>query len=101
MIYNLIRSQYTLVLPTVKAHFCCVICPQMIDVIKSTGDIQLKSASSDKGVKVASGITGNPCILHGSQISDIQLTELTSGKPLYSLGNNPFYIVTLKHSRQL
>ncbi|XP_029622577.1 WD repeat-containing protein 73 [Salmo trutta] len=57
----------------------------MIDVIKSTGDIQLKSASSDKGVKVASGITGNPCILHGSQISDIQLTELTSGKPLNSV----------------
>ncbi|CAB1333016.1 unnamed protein product, partial [Coregonus sp. 'balchen'] len=55
------------------------------DVIKRTGDIQPKSASSDKGVKIASGLTGNPCILHGSQISDIQLTELTSGKPLYSV----------------
>uniref|UniRef100_A0A8C8C8D2 WD repeat domain 73 n=1 Tax=Oncorhynchus tshawytscha TaxID=74940 RepID=A0A8C8C8D2_ONCTS len=37
---------------------------------------------------------GGDCgdILHGSQISDIQLTELMSGKPLYSVDNNLFYI---------
>ncbi|XP_035636850.1 WD repeat-containing protein 73 [Oncorhynchus keta] len=58
------------------------------DVIKRTGVLQLKSASSDKGVKIAPGLTGGPCVLHGSQISDIQLTELTSGKPLYSLGKD-------------
>lgn len=57
------------------------------DVIKRTGVLQLKSAS-DKGVKIAPGLTGGPCVLHGSQISDIQLTELTSGKPLYSLGKD-------------
>uniref|UniRef100_A0A4W5R861 WD repeat domain 73 n=1 Tax=Hucho hucho TaxID=62062 RepID=A0A4W5R861_9TELE len=58
------------------------------DVIKRTGVLQRKSASSDKGVKIAPGLTGGPCVLHGSQISDIQLTELASGKPLYSLGKD-------------
>ncbi|XP_041750137.1 WD repeat-containing protein 73 [Coregonus clupeaformis] len=58
------------------------------DVIKRTGVLQLKSASSDKGVKIAPGLTGGPCVLHGSRISDIQLTELASGKPFYSLGTD-------------
>ncbi|KAL0994042.1 hypothetical protein UPYG_G00117060 [Umbra pygmaea] len=59
------------------------------DVLKKTGDIHLKTSSSDKGVKIAPELaTGNTCILHGSQMNDIQLTELTSGKPLYSVGTD-------------
>ncbi|XP_010868781.2 WD repeat-containing protein 73 [Esox lucius] len=58
------------------------------DVIKKTGDIHLKTASLDKGVKIDSPLTGNASVLHGSQVNDIQLTELTSGTPLYTLGTD-------------
>ncbi|KAJ7996680.1 hypothetical protein DPEC_G00239540 [Dallia pectoralis] len=58
------------------------------DVIKRTADIHLKTASSDKGVKIDSCFTGNACVLHGSQVNDIQLTELTSGAALYTVGTD-------------
>ncbi|XP_077089151.1 integrator complex assembly factor WDR73 [Siphateles boraxobius] len=56
------------------------------DVIKRTGVINLKSRST-KGIKIAPGFTDDPTVLHGSCISDAQLTEIATGRVLYTVGN--------------
>ncbi|XP_067113634.1 WD repeat-containing protein 73 [Osmerus mordax] len=54
------------------------------DVIKSSGCIQ-PTRVSQSGSKIAPGLTGDLHVLHGSQICDLQLTDLTSGSSLYSV----------------
>ncbi|XP_066501750.1 WD repeat-containing protein 73 isoform X2 [Hoplias malabaricus] len=54
------------------------------DFIKQTGVININHTPA-KGRKIASGLTENPSVLHGSQINDIQLTELASGKVLFAV----------------
>ncbi|XP_056587398.1 WD repeat-containing protein 73 isoform X2 [Triplophysa dalaica] len=56
------------------------------DVIKRTGVINPKSPSAKCG-KIASGLTENPTALHGSYTNDVQLTELATGRVLYTVGN--------------
>lgn len=60
------------------------------DVIKRTGVINLKSTSA-KGIKIAPGLTDDPTVLHGSSISDVQLTEIATGRVLYTVGNIKTY----------
>lgn len=60
------------------------------DVIKRTGVINLKSTSA-KGIKIASGLTDKPAVLHGSCISEVQLTEIATGRVLYTVGNIKTY----------
>ncbi|KAL6469953.1 hypothetical protein MHYP_G00210720 [Metynnis hypsauchen] len=57
------------------------------DVIKRTGVINLERMSAE-GRKIASGLTEDPSVLHGSQISDVQLIELATGKVLYAVGTD-------------
>ncbi|XP_072517855.1 WD repeat-containing protein 73 [Salminus brasiliensis] len=57
------------------------------DIIRRTGVINLSDTSA-KSRKIASGLTEDPCVLHGFQISDVQLTELASGKVLYAVGTD-------------
>uniref|UniRef100_A0A8C2FCW2 WD repeat domain 73 n=1 Tax=Cyprinus carpio TaxID=7962 RepID=A0A8C2FCW2_CYPCA len=54
------------------------------DVIKRTGVINLKSTSV-KGCKIAPGLTDEPAVLHGSCISEVQLTEIATGRVLYTV----------------
>uniref|UniRef100_A0A672LGY8 WD repeat domain 73 n=1 Tax=Sinocyclocheilus grahami TaxID=75366 RepID=A0A672LGY8_SINGR len=54
------------------------------DVIKGTGVINLKSTSA-KGSKIAPGLTDEPAVLHGSCISEVQLTEIATGQILYTV----------------
>ncbi|XP_048023176.1 WD repeat-containing protein 73 [Megalobrama amblycephala] len=56
------------------------------DVIKRSGVINLKSTSA-KGIKIAPGLIDDPTVLHGSCISDVQLTEIATGRVLYTVGN--------------
>lgn len=65
------------------------------DVIKRTGVINPKSTSA-KSSKIAPGLTENPTVLHGSYTGDVQLTELATGRVLYTVGNvktQRFYFV--------
>lgn len=55
------------------------------DVIKMTRVINLKSPSA-KGSKITPGFTNSPTVLHGSCISDIQLTEIATGRVLHTVG---------------
>ncbi|XP_036381022.1 WD repeat-containing protein 73 isoform X2 [Megalops cyprinoides] len=57
------------------------------DVIRKTGCIELKN-NSNKRCKIGAGLTETACILHGSELRDIQLTELPSGKVLYKAGSD-------------
>ncbi|XP_022531692.2 WD repeat-containing protein 73 [Astyanax mexicanus] len=57
------------------------------DIIRRTGVLNL-SDSSPKSRKIASGLTEDPSVLHGYQISNVQLTELASGKVIYSIGSD-------------
>ncbi|XP_018591884.2 integrator complex assembly factor WDR73 isoform X2 [Scleropages formosus] len=57
------------------------------DVLKKIGDIHLKTETKSV-CKLASGVAGAPSVLHGSQISDIELTDLTSRKLLYTAGED-------------
>ncbi|KAI7796022.1 WD repeat-containing protein 73 [Triplophysa rosa] len=63
------------------------------DVIKRTGVINPKSTSAKCG-KIASGLTENPTVLHGSYTSDVQLTELATGRVLYTVGNESSDLVS-------
>ncbi|XP_073681183.1 integrator complex assembly factor WDR73 [Garra rufa] len=54
------------------------------DVIKRTGVINHKSTSA-KGSKIAPGLKVEPAVLHGSCISDVQLTEIATGRVLYTV----------------
>ncbi|KAG7483830.1 hypothetical protein MATL_G00042570 [Megalops atlanticus] len=57
------------------------------DVIKKTGCIELKN-NSKRRCKIGAGLTETACVLHGSELRDIQLTELPSGKVLYTAGSD-------------
>ncbi|XP_050949911.1 WD repeat-containing protein 73 [Labeo rohita] len=54
------------------------------DVIKRTGVINLKSKSAT-GSKIAPGLTDEPAVLHGSCISDVELTEIATGRVLHTV----------------
>lgn len=55
------------------------------DVIKNTGCVQ-PTRVSQRGSEIAPGLTGDLHVLHGSQICDLQLTDLTTRRSLYSVG---------------
>nr|XP_055036962.1 WD repeat-containing protein 73 [Misgurnus anguillicaudatus]XP_055036963.1 WD repeat-containing protein 73 [Misgurnus anguillicaudatus] len=57
------------------------------DVIKRTGVINPKNITA-KGCQIAPGLTEEPAVLHGSLTSNIQLTELATGRVLYTTGND-------------
>uniref|UniRef100_A0A3P8NH96 WD repeat domain 73 n=2 Tax=Astatotilapia calliptera TaxID=8154 RepID=A0A3P8NH96_ASTCA len=55
------------------------------DVIRRTGSIKGKRSASERGSRIAARPSSAPQVLHGAQISDVQLTELASGETLYKL----------------
>nr|XP_046255531.1 WD repeat-containing protein 73 isoform X1 [Scatophagus argus] len=56
------------------------------DVIRRTGSVQARRRSvSERGSRIAARLSSQPQVLHGAQSSDVQLTRLTSGQPLYTL----------------
>ncbi|XP_051533234.1 WD repeat-containing protein 73 isoform X3 [Myxocyprinus asiaticus] len=55
------------------------------DVIKRTGVINPKSTSA-KCSKIAPGLTEEATVLHGSCINDVQLTQIATGRVLYTVG---------------
>ncbi|GAA6217168.1 WD repeat-containing protein 73 [Lates japonicus] len=58
------------------------------DVIRRTGSIEgrrRRTGVSEGGSRIAARLLSQPQILHGAQISDVQLTELSSGQTLYQL----------------
>ncbi|XP_030638184.1 integrator complex assembly factor WDR73 [Chanos chanos] len=57
------------------------------DVIKKMGFIDPVDTSA-RGSKMAPGLTEDPSILHGSQIKNVQLTDLTSRRVLHSVGTD-------------
>ncbi|XP_076836946.1 integrator complex assembly factor WDR73 [Brachyhypopomus gauderio] len=57
------------------------------DIIKMTGVI-IPKCPSGKGRKIASGLTDDASVLHGSRVGDVQQTELASGRVLYAVGTD-------------
>lgn len=55
------------------------------DVIGRTGSVTGKRSTSERGSRIAARPSSTPQVLHGAQVNDIQLTELTSGQTLYKL----------------
>lgn len=62
-------------------------CP-MTDVIRRTGSVAGRSVVSEGGSRIAARLSSQPQVLHGARSGDVQLTELTSGQPLYKLGKS-------------
>lgn len=58
----------------------------MADVIRRTGSIEGRRSDSEGGSRIAARLSTPAQVLHGGRSSDVQLTELTSGQTLYSLG---------------
>ncbi|KAM4601441.1 integrator complex assembly factor WDR73 [Polymixia lowei] len=54
------------------------------DVIRRTGSTD-PGTVSERGSRVAAGLTSEPSVLHGGLLNQIQLTDLSSGKTLYKL----------------
>ncbi|XP_062867767.1 WD repeat-containing protein 73 [Trichomycterus rosablanca] len=57
------------------------------DVIKKTGVINC-TATSATCRKLAARVTGDASVLHGSLVSDVQQTEISSGKVQYAVGTD-------------
>ncbi|XP_036930237.1 WD repeat-containing protein 73 isoform X1 [Acanthopagrus latus] len=55
------------------------------DVIRRTGSVAGRSGASEGGSRIAARLSSQPQVLHGAQSNDVQLTQLTSGQPLYKL----------------
>ncbi|XP_008292088.1 integrator complex assembly factor WDR73 [Stegastes partitus] len=55
------------------------------DVIRRTGSVAGRRTVSERGSRVAARLSSPPQVLHGAQSSDVQLTELNSGRALYKL----------------
>uniref|UniRef100_UPI0037E902A7 WD repeat-containing protein 73 n=1 Tax=Semicossyphus pulcher TaxID=241346 RepID=UPI0037E902A7 len=55
------------------------------DVIRRTGSIEGRRSGSESGSRIAARLSSQPQVLHGAQSSDVRLTELTSGRTLYTL----------------
>lgn len=60
-------------------------CFLLIDVIRRTGSIAGRRNVSERGSRIAARLSSPSQVLHGAQSSDIQLTELTSGRTVYKL----------------
>ncbi|MGH0175400.1 UNVERIFIED_CONTAM: hypothetical protein FKN15_070929 [Acipenser sinensis] len=54
------------------------------DVIKPLHSIHNKEHTK-KWSRIATSASGSPCVLHGSEVKDIQVTDLESKKAIYSL----------------
>ncbi|XP_041649944.1 WD repeat-containing protein 73 isoform X4 [Cheilinus undulatus] len=55
------------------------------DVIRRTGSIEGKRTVSESGSRIAARLSPQPEVLHGAQSSNVHLTELTSGRTLFTL----------------
>lgn len=59
------------------------------DVIRRTGSVKTtrrrKSGASERGSKMAARLATQPQLLHGAASDDVQLTELSSGRTLFTL----------------
>ncbi|XP_028282392.1 integrator complex assembly factor WDR73 isoform X2 [Parambassis ranga] len=55
------------------------------DVIRRTGSIEGRRSVPERGCRMAARLSSPPQVLHGTQCSDVQLTQLTSGQILYKL----------------
>lgn len=55
------------------------------DVIRRTGTIAGKGNPSESSSRIAARLSSPPQVLHGSESSNVQLTQLSSGQTLYSL----------------
>lgn len=61
----------------------------MTDVIRRTGSLEGRRRVSEGGSRIAARRSSQPQVLHGAESSDVQLTQLTSGQPVFKLGNTP------------
>ncbi|XP_020510267.2 WD repeat-containing protein 73 [Labrus bergylta] len=55
------------------------------DVIRKTGSIEGSRSASESGSRIAARLSSPPRVLHGARSSDVRLSELTSGRTLYTL----------------
>ncbi|XP_074540016.1 integrator complex assembly factor WDR73 [Halichoeres trimaculatus] len=55
------------------------------DVIRRTGSIEGRRSQSESGSRIAAPLSSQPQVLHGAQSGDVRLSELTSGRTLYTL----------------
>lgn len=58
------------------------------DGIRRTGSVwgRRRGRGSEGGSRIAVRRSATPQVLHGAVSGDVQLTELTSGQPLFTLG---------------
>lgn len=59
----------------------------MTDVIRQTGSLEGRRLAKDGGSRIAARHSSQPEVLHGAESSGVQLTQLTSGQPVFTLGN--------------
>lgn len=59
----------------------------MTDVIRQTGSLEGRRPAKEGGSRIAARHSSQPEVLHGAESSGVQLTQLTSGQPVFTLGN--------------
>ncbi|XP_030055865.1 integrator complex assembly factor WDR73 isoform X3 [Microcaecilia unicolor] len=58
------------------------------DAIKPISNIYAESKGENNWTKIATTSTNSSCVLHGSAVNNIHITELESKKSVYKLGEN-------------
>lgn len=59
----------------------------MTDVIRQTGSLEGRRLAKEGGSRIAARHSSQPEVLHGAESSGVQLTQLTSGQHVFTLGN--------------
>ncbi|XP_067395193.1 WD repeat-containing protein 73 [Emydura macquarii macquarii] len=58
------------------------------DVIKSVSTIPTGNDSKKLWAKIATTFTSSPCVLHGSRVNNVQITEIDSKKNIYTAASS-------------
>lgn len=72
---------------SVSVMFLCLLV-QTTDVIRRTGGVEGRRRVSEGGSRIAARCSSQPQVLHGAASGDVRLTQLTSGQPVFELGNS-------------
>nr|XP_042696146.1 WD repeat-containing protein 73 isoform X3 [Chrysemys picta bellii] len=65
----------------------CGMC-QTLDVVKSVSTIPTGNDSKKPWAKIATTLARTPCVLHGSRVNNVQITEIESKKNIYTAASS-------------
>lgn len=66
----------------------CFLFLVLSDVIQRAGSLRGRGLPAEGGSRIAARLSSDPQVLHGATSADVQLSQLTTGRVLFELGNS-------------